>query len=122
MSFRLPSMPLLCNIWQQFGPPFAHPPFPRVTTRCQLRLRQTTFTADTGSTIPAGIELLVPKGTDIRPLNGFTMGLHDQVECPAGTGRFYDVVAVEDIAKGFPNEYRIALLGQNTYIGIPPLP
>jgi hypothetical protein len=56
------------------------------------------------------MELLVEKGTDIRDGSATVRG--DTVECPAGTGRFYRVGYVDDVAKGFPNEYRVALLSK----------
>lgn len=57
---------------------------------------------------PSAMFLLCPKLTDIhgqRP--GFGP---DNVEVPAGSGRYYRVMFVDDWAKGFPNEYRIALI------------
>jgi len=52
--------------------------------------------------------LLVPPGTDVRgPV--CTTG-PDYVEVPAGTGRFYQVIGVDDLGKGFANEHRGVLL------------
>jgi hypothetical protein len=33
----------------------------------------------------------------------------DTVEVPAGSGRYYAILAVDDVARGFENEYRLAL-------------
>jgi hypothetical protein len=52
--------------------------------------------------------LLVPALTDIR--GSFSATGPDQVEVPIGTGRYYLVQDVDDVAKGFANEHRIAWL------------
>jgi hypothetical protein len=52
--------------------------------------------------------LLLPKGTDVRDELNATG--RDGVECPAGSGRFYEVIFVDDIGKGFPNEHRGATM------------
>lgn len=50
------------------------------------------------------IYLRLPPLSDIRP--------QDQVEVPADTERLYLVRWVDDVHKGFENEYRVALLEQ----------
>jgi hypothetical protein len=70
---------------------------------------------------PANIamQLLLPAGTDIRGPASSTGA--DSVEVPSGSGRWYGVFFVDDIAKGFSNEHRLALLAQ--YVPQPtPLP
>lgn len=57
--------------------------------------------------------LLLPPLTDIR--SSLTSGQADMVECPSGSGRWYQVLAVEDIGKGFPNEHRAASLFQASF-------
>lgn len=55
-------------------------------------------------------QLLLPAGTDIRDLS---CGLDaDLVEVPLGTGRWYIVMGVDDIGKGFANESRCATIGK----------
>jgi len=56
-------------------------------------------------------QLLSPKLTDIRGHIGNAWD-GDVVEVPAASGRFYFVAWVEDVAKGFANEYRLANLLQ----------
>jgi hypothetical protein len=52
-------------------------------------------------------EVLFPKLTDIRAIwNGVGT---DIIELPAGSKRFYSVIHVDDVGKGFSNEYRLAL-------------
>lgn len=53
-------------------------------------------------------ELLTPALTDIRDV--FQGTGYDIVEVPSGSGRFYSVLAVEDVAKGHPNEFRKAAM------------
>jgi len=55
-----------------------------------------------------GLAVLCPAGTDIR--DSKCNGACDLIELPAGSGRFYLVLFVDDVAKGFPNEYRIGYL------------
>jgi hypothetical protein len=52
--------------------------------------------------------LCLPKLTDVRPRG--SISFHDNVEVPAGSGRLYQAVAVDDVGKGFFNEYRITLI------------
>lgn len=54
--------------------------------------------------------LLLPPGTDVR--HELLTGVDDVVECPAGSGRWYYVLFVEDVGKGFPNEFRMAEMAQ----------
>ena len=53
-------------------------------------------------------QLLVPALTDIR--DGSVGTDADIIDVPAGSGRWYSVVAVDDFGKGFANEHRYALL------------
>jgi hypothetical protein len=49
---------------------------------------------------------LLPRGTDVRDIKDPAGA--DVCEIPANTGRFYDVVWVDDLGLGFPNEHRFA--------------
>lgn len=62
--------------------------------------------------------LLLPAGTDIR--DQCCNGTEDVVEVPAGSGRWYQVIGVDDSGKGFPNEHRIAVL-QKIYETVDPV-
>lgn len=56
------------------------------------------------------MQLLCPAGTDIA---GRIDGVYwDVVEVPAGTSRYYVVFWVDDVGRGFPNQYRFAALAQ----------
>lgn len=111
MAFVEPTYNLLCNV-------FDHDTFvvPRIADQeCNLAWGRRVNVASTGGTDVLGLplvtmSLLVPAGVDIRgPQNS---ELADVIECPAGTGRFYSVVFVDDIGKGFDNEHRCAVLEQ----------
>lgn len=52
--------------------------------------------------------LRMPPGTDIR--DGKAVAGADNVEVPFGSGRYYDVAFVDDVALGFANEHRFAVL------------
>jgi hypothetical protein len=66
-----------------------------------------------GAVVPGGnvvflMTLLLPALTDIRVAMQSTPPPMDVLEVPSGSGRWYGVLAVEDIGKGFANEHRCA--------------
>jgi hypothetical protein len=120
MAFRLPTFNLTCNIWRASA---GQPPSgaPVVTVQCQLRpTRRSIYRTVSAGPFQLVEEILMPKLTDVRSLAG--AGSSDTIECPAGSGRFYGVLGVDDVAKGFPNEYRWALVVQAGYAGGWPYP
>ncbi len=105
MAYKLPNFNLTCRIIQAGG----LGPFPLaggVVVPCQLRLMKTGLVAASGVSGTVSLLLLVPKGTDIRPAHSGANA--DAVEIPNGSGLYYGVVTVYDMAKGFPNECRVA--------------
>jgi hypothetical protein len=64
-------------------------------------------------------EVLLPSRTDVR--DQLTSGGTDVIECPAGTGRYYTVGLVDDVARGFDNEYRLAYV-YRAYVWTSPIP
>lgn len=112
--YRLPTFNLTCNIWHtDWYPATAEGP-PDLVVVCQLRINRGTFgipIAPFGAN-NYGVEmwLNMPKGTDIRGRYGLGLNNADTAEVPAGSGRWYTVLAVDDVAKGFDNEYRVACL------------
>lgn len=113
MPYKPPTLNLMCNIWRALGvsplPP--DPAVPPMTTRCQLRMSQVAFVESILEQAEPIMQLKVPKGFDIRASN-WTEPAPDLVEVPANSGRFYTVLAVDDVAKGFPTEYRVAAIRQ----------
>lgn len=116
-------MPLTANIWRTgTGPPAP----PAVTTPAQLRgpaihtSGQQVLLVGGNQSWPWTPTLLMPALTDIRD-QFVPGGAGDLVEVPAGSGRLYNVVLVEDVAKGFTNEHRLAAI-QKTGIWPTPIP
>jgi hypothetical protein len=116
MPYVVPAMPLAVNIW--IANNVANPP--DVVTvgnlspgkRGNVNASPVTTNATLGATVGQGLymELLCPKLTDIRGCQN--AGLECVVECPASSGRFYLVIWVDDVGKGFANEHRLAIMVQ----------
>lgn len=109
MSFSVPDFNLTCDIYT--GPWVTKSL--RLSSDCNLAQgRRVMPVWIFENTAPAAYtstpQLLVPAGTDIRDASGGTDP--DIVEVPAGSGRWYSVVSVDDMGKGFSNEHRFALL------------
>jgi len=109
LSYRVPVFPSLINVWHApatFVDPVS------VILPAQLtpgrRVQRSFATEVGGAEVPAMIQLLLPRGADIRddkaPLGA------DLVECPANSGRFYAVRFVDDVGLGFANEHRFAIV------------
>jgi hypothetical protein len=123
MPFVIPNFNLTYNVWTGtiFVPSAIIPVgVPRsVNQPGALVLGRRVNMTSSGGTGSQGfpvmtMNLLTPKGTDIR---GPQSGPLDQVECPPGSGRFYFVVGVDDIGKGYPNEHRTASLYAASPVG-----
>jgi hypothetical protein len=112
MAFTQPAFNLTVNIWRAATPPGTIPP--DVTAMCNLTWGKRVNAPASGGTGAIGVVflapvLLLPKGTDIRSDEKCSTG-NDTCEVPAGSGRFYTVIYVDDLGKGFANEHRGALL------------
>jgi hypothetical protein len=124
MPFIVPTFNSTCNIWHATTWNATWPGVvnaPDLLNRpCQLRASKNVSNA--GTTFLASavlLELVILKGTDIRnPTFGTAEYAYwmDRVEVPSGSSSWYFVVGVGDIAKGFTNEYRQALLVPSTVI------
>lgn len=107
MAFRIPTFNLTANVWR--GLSFVGPlPPPDLVVQANLQFahKSKVDIADNPG-LTSLMYLLVPAGTDIRGRWQPTFQA-DAVEIPAGSRRFYAVIFVDDVAKGFGNEYRIA--------------
>jgi hypothetical protein len=108
-----PTMPLTANIWRSDA--VWGTPAPDVTCRAALYPRYCDPT--TGYVI---FKLLVPAGTDVRDVHCQSPPAGagaDVVECPAGSGCFFDVCEVGDMWKGWPGVYRMATLKKRAHPG-----
>lgn len=107
--YQLPNFNLDVNLWRV--PATVEDP-PTLQFKANLsrgsRIFQIPVYANGLNSLTSQMILLCPKLTDIRPSD--TEEWRDVVEVPAGSGRYYGVAAVDDTAKGFPNEYRHAEL------------
>jgi hypothetical protein len=112
MTFKPPTLNLVCNIWtvwtEQPTKPSRGPD--QFHIACQLR------TTLVGAVVGAGLSgvgtiltsVLLPARTDVRTSQAFNQ--RSLLEVPAETGRFYVLVAFDDRAKGFANEHRIVVV------------
>ncbi len=106
MAYRVPNFNLTVHIWRG-ATGIALPP--DVVTVGQLRAGihiNTGYDATLADAVYWAIAL--PPLVDVRDL--FCASGPDKLEAPAGSGRFYLVRHVDDVAKGFPNEYRQAIV------------
>jgi len=115
MSFTLPDFNLTCDI---YSGPYDTRVLRLSGVACNLamgRRVQVVFHDPTGLGFGAATaQLLLPSGTDVRDVSQLMGGgpPYDIVEVPAGSGRWYVVNSVDDVGKGFPNEYRLAFLAK----------
>jgi hypothetical protein len=121
MPFVVPQFPLTVNFWRVngTGKNYAAPDVQTIGNLSPGR-RVMISLGTTGSftTFTVFEELLLPLLTDVRmDYNGI---LPDLVECPAASGRFYNVVFVVDIGKGFANEHRMAVMQYLRNGAVPP--
>jgi len=110
MSFTVPTFNLTVDIYNVILPSTTTL---RSTTPCNLamgrRINWILSAALTGQGTEGSTPmLLLPALTDIRDAS--TGQESDIVEVPSGSGRWYQVRNVDDVGKGFPNEYRMATI------------
>ncbi len=113
MAFTLPNFNLLCDVYTG---PWLTKTLRTAGLPCNLawgrRVNAFPF-FDLNAQLSAdspGMIILTPALSDLR--SRLTSGADDVIECPAGSGRWYLVIAVDDIGKGFANEHRAAYLTQ----------
>lgn len=107
MPYQLPVFNVSVNIWRgpQTPPPIGDPDLVPVGN---LALgKRVTLEYPTGTPV---MYLLLPANTDIR--SNVRGGSPDFVEAPAGSGRYYNVLWVDNAGTGFPNEHVVAILQQ----------
>lgn len=113
-SFALPNFNLTAGVWHSPGrAPALYGP-PDLVTPCNLangrvsHVLQEVRRTDVRQVLGASASALFPKQTDLRDFS-VTSDV-DVVEIPLHSGRYYWVAFVDDIAKGFVNEHRWAIL------------
>lgn len=109
VAYRLPTFNLIVNLWHGGNVPPAAPDLVTIGNLTPGRRHITPYAlGPAGAQDLANMYLLLPAGTDIRDSKGGTGD--DLAEVPAGSGRFYMVRFVDDVASGFANEHRFAQL------------
>jgi len=116
MAYTIPNFNLVGDLWRFVLPLDFDTKVHVGEIDCQLRAfgghpSLVGGNLNTASGGPYGIELLCPAGTDIRD-KACEGGVPDLIEVPIGSERWYYVFVVDDVAKGFDNEYRFAILGK----------
>jgi hypothetical protein len=123
--FSIPQFPLIFDFWTCTGAGFAADTAApiRITSPANLAWGRRVNVASTGGTGSAGIltacmTLLLPALTDVRgpadaaaaadPLTGFSGDICGFLA--NGVPRYYQVVMVDDVGKGFANEHRAAII------------
>jgi hypothetical protein len=107
--YRVPAFPLTVNVWRA-ATGTGNPPDVVTVGNLAWGQRKTTSTGIPLDSYPDQLlsYLLIPPLTDIR--DSYSPGGADVVEVPAGSLRYYQVVQVDDVGKGFPNEFRFAVI------------
>lgn len=116
MAFVLPTFNLDYNLWH--GP--SVPPSDPVdaTGVCQLRgANHTAACVNPTSALAAQAYALFGPLEDVRDQNNPNGS--DFIEIPAGSARYYQIMVVDDVAKGFTNEHRYAILNKYGFWPIP---
>jgi len=111
MAFTIPTFNLLCDVFD--GPWPA--PVRIVGLACNLQMARRASIVSSVSISADQIFahspcLLVPAGSDVRDAS--CANNPDYIECPSGSGRFYFVNGVDDVAKGFDNEFRLVSMSK----------
>lgn len=128
MPYTLPDFNLSCRIYTYVAPPGPLTVI-RVVEDCNLQFSRRINSPYPGNYasvqgFSGGMWLLLPPLTDIRPPVCYGIGVpeSDLVEVPAASGRYYYVAAVDDVGKGFANEFRCANLAPTAEYGNWPVP
>jgi len=112
MAFAVPEFNLTCAIYTG---PFDTKGLHRLISPCNLAMGkriQHYFHDPNQPGFGLGVaNLLLPAGTDIRDISQ-NIASPDIVEVPTSSGRWYVVDTVDDVGKGFSNEYRFAALSK----------
>jgi len=117
MAYRLPTFNLAADIYRilGLGGTYGVPDLSQVCNLCPGKRDQVYLTGAPATNAAFTNDVsrefryaLFPALTDVRATwNGLAA---DIVEIPSGSQRFYVVIDVEDVGKGFPNEHRMATL------------
>lgn len=122
MPYSPPTFNLICDIYSIPLPATFGEREYRQSSECQLAPPTRgagsfpSVGSITGMTQSFYWSVRFPALTDVRDPS-VDLTRTDFIECPAGSGRWYFVCIVDDVAKGFPNEYRIAIVRKSLLTG-----
>ena len=114
MAYSLPDFNLTIGHFRSFAPYSFSTKTSLGTFMGQLRgygahPRVTARYSTTSVDYPSGWSVLCPPATDLRDALCSSASF-DLLEIPSASGRWYIVNYVDDIARGFPNQYRLGIL------------
>ena len=116
----MPNFNLTCNIWDAGVNPTINPP--RISVVCNLQHgRKIRTDVDLVGASDLSMFLLLPALTPIKTQINNALW-PDEVEVPAGSGRYYYIHNFDDVSKGFMTEYRCAYIIQDGRWGLWPFP
>lgn len=113
-SFTVPNFNISCGVWHNPGRAPSLYGAPDAVVMCNLANGRVSHVLSmqqrltVQNALGASGSALFPPGTDIRDASLFHNP--DALEIPFGSGRFYWVAFCDDIAKGFTNEHRWAVI------------
>jgi len=111
MAYKIPEFNLNVAIFTGPWPVGIHREIVKGNLAFGRRVQQVRVTeVQPANTYGGQCTLLLPALTDIR--DGSCNLNPDFVEVPSGSGRWYGVMLVDDVGKGFANEYRAATIGK----------
>lgn len=118
MAFLVPTFNITCNWWDNDQWRSNWPDFTAIPTiadlPCQLRPGCKFLSPFDVPGVSTNLhELVLPKLTNVVPPyfdDGYWVHWCGVVEVPSNSGRYYFLHDVVDVAKGFLNEYRVAIL------------
>ena len=103
--YVLPIFPVTANVWR--GNDAFPQPVPDLATEAVLLRNEQIITV--GGNQLETMLMKFPALTDVR--DAYSIGATaDYIEYPAASGRYYRVLYVDDLAKGFPNQHRFAVV------------
>lgn len=119
MTFTVPNFNLSYNLWRNGHLP---PLPPDLVGVCNLAWGKRVSSYQGVISVPNEpvMTILLPPGEDWRGPQ--TAAPDALVEVPAGSGRFYSILGVDDIGKGWPNEHRAAIVAWSVAAGPWPSP
>jgi len=114
MGFKAPTFNLKCDLFTSGTYPAGPPRLVDVDCQWRTVAKMNGLSGTFGASFPTWFtELLMPKGTDVR-FNVTALGVVDQQDTVVlkvtGGELYFETMYVYDVAKGFSNEYRIALV------------